>query len=95
MSDMNKNQTTYSLEYLEQLKAEKKEQLEKSQEKMAELTRAIMAPPATNNNMELWMHYASNGMAAYKGLITCIKLYKRLKGTFSDSKKKKSKGFFS
>lgn len=91
---MNINKTTYSLEYLEQLKAEKQAALEKSQERMVELTHAIMAPPATNNNMELWMHYASNGMTAYKGLLTCFKLYKRLRGSFS-KKKKKSGGLFS
>lgn len=91
---MNTNKTTYSLEYLEQLKAEKTAALEQTRERMAELTHAIMAPPATNNNMELWMHYASNGMTAYKGLLTCIKLYKRLRGSLT-KKKKKSGGLFS
>ena len=91
---MNTNKTTYSLEYLEQLKAEKIAALEQSKERMATLTHAIMTPPATNNNMELWMHYASNGMTAYKGLLTCFKLYKRLRGTFS-KKKKTSRGLFS
>ena len=91
---MNTNKTTYSLEYLEQIKAEKMAALEQSKERMSELAHAIMTPPATNNNMELWMHYASNGMTAYKGLLTCIKLYKRLKGTFSSKKKKKSGGLF-
>ena len=90
---MNTNKTTYTLESLEKLKAEKTSELEKSKEKIADLTHAIMAPPAVNNNMELWMHYASNGMTAYRGLMTCVKLFKRLKGTFT--KKKKSKGFFS
>ena len=90
---MSTNKTKYSLEYLEQLKAEKEEEITKTKEKMVSLSKAIMAPPQTNNNVELWMHYASNGMAAYKGVITCIKLYKRLKSTFS--KHKKSNGIFS
>ena len=90
---MNTNHTTYTLELLEQLKKEKAIELEKTKERIVDLTHAITAPPATNNNMELWMHYAGQGMAAYKGIMTCIKLYKRFKGTFS--KKKKSKSIFS
>lgn len=90
---MNTNQTSYTLESLERLKAEKRSEIEKSKEKIVDLTHAITAPPVTNNNMELWMHYASQGMTAYRGLMTCVKLYKRFKGTFS--KKKKSKSIFS
>lgn len=90
---MNTNKINYSLEYIEQLKAEKEAEIAKSKERMAQLSRAIMAPPPTSNNVELWMHYASNGMIAYRGLITCVKFYKRLKSTFT--RNKKSKGFFS
>ena len=90
---MNSNHTLYTLESLEKLKAEKKAELDKTKEKIADMTHAIMSPPETNNNVELWMHYASYGIAAYRGLMTCIKLFKRFKGNFS--KKKKSKSIFS
>lgn len=90
---MNNNQYTYSLESLAEMKAQKLAELEATKDRMAELAHEIMTPPATKNNMELWMHYASNGMTAYRGLLTCIKFFRRLRGTFS--KKKKSKNLFS
>ena len=90
---MNTNQTIYTLESLRQMKDKKAMELEETKERIIDLTHAITAPPATNNNMELWMHYAGQGMAAYKGIMTCIKLYRRFKGTFA--KKKKSKSLFS
>ena len=83
---MNTDQTIYTLETLEQLKAEKMAELEQTKEKIADLTHAVMTPPKTNNNVELWMHYATKGMAAYKGVMTCIKLFRRFKGTFGRKK---------
>ena len=91
---MNNNQNTYSLESLKQLKADKRLEIEESKDRMSDLVHDMMTPPPVKNNMELWMHYASNGMAAYRGLITCIKLVRRLKGTFT-RKKKKSRSIFS
>ncbi len=48
---MNTNKINYSLEYIEQLKAEKEAEIAKSKERMAQLSRAIMAPPPTSNNV--------------------------------------------
>ena len=90
---MNNNRNTYSLESLKQLKAEKRTEIEESKDRMSDLVHQMMTPPPVKNNMELWMHYASNGMAAYRSIITCVKLVRRLRGTFG--KKKKSRSIFS
>lgn len=90
---MNTNKTTYTLEYLQQLKGEKQAELARTKEKITDLTHAIIAPPVVNSNMELWMHYASNGMTVYRGIMTCVKLFKRFKDKFP--RKKKSKSLFS
>ena len=87
------SKTNYTLELIAQRKAEKEALLEKSKDNISTLAQGIINPPQTKNNAELWMHYASNGMMAYNGIMTCAQLYKRIKGTFN--KKKKKKRFFS
>ena len=87
---MNNNQNTYSLESLAQMKAEKIAELEQTKHQIAKLAHDIITPPPIKNNMELWMHYASSGMTAYKSLITCVKFIQRLRGTFSKKNKRKS-----
>lgn len=90
---MNNNQKIYTLEAFAQMRAEKTAELEKSKDRMTDLVHEMMTPPPSKNNVELWMHYASYGVSAYKGLLTCVKFIRRMKGTFS--KKKKSKSIFS
>lgn len=91
---MNNIKTTYSLDLIAQRRAEKKAELTQSTEQVTAIAHKIMAPPQNKSNTELWMHYASNGITTFNGIITCIKLYRKMKSSFS-KKNKKKKGFFS
>lgn len=82
----------YSLDAIAQRKAEVTAELDQTKGKIESLTRAIIAPPKNKSNAELWMHYASNGMSTFKGIVTVIKTYRRIRETF---KKKKQKDYFS
>lgn len=89
-------QTKYSLELIAQRRAEKAAELEQATEKIARITHNIVTPPKSKNTTELWMHYASNGITTFNSIITCVKVYRRIKGTLDRKKKnKKKKGFFS
>lgn len=90
---MNAN-NKYSLETIAQRKAEVNANIEQSKNKIESLVHSITAPPKHKNNTELWMHYASNGMSTFKGIITVIKTYKRIRTTFQQKQKKKN-SFFS
>lgn len=89
-----KSGTIYSLELIQQLKAEHMEKMEQSKERITDITHRIIAPPKKKNNIDLWMHYASTGVSTYNGIMTAVKLYQRIKGNFTQKKKKK-KSFFS
>ncbi len=88
------NKTIYSLELIAQRKAEKEAQLKKLKEQIIYTTEKIVEPPQGKNNAELWIHYAGKGMVTYQGILTAIKLYRRIRGTFSRRKEKKG-GLFS
>ena len=88
-----KVKTVYSIELIAQRKAEMMKELEGSRERIQNITQEILAPPQKKNNMELWMHYASTGMSTYNSIMTTVKLYQRIKGSFGKKKNKKSSRF--
>lgn len=69
----------YSMEIIRARKLEKKEELNNSKDKIFRLTQRLFAPPQTKSKMELIMHNFNSGMAAYDGIMTGIRIYRRVK----------------
>lgn len=76
----------YSLEMIAARRMEKKEELRKSKENIYNLTNRLFSPPETKSKMDLIMHNFNSGMAAYDGIMTGIKIYRRLKSIFGGRK---------
>ncbi len=85
MSDI----TKYSIQIISERKNNKKTELKASKERIYELTQNLFSPPETKNKMDLMMHHFNTGMAAYDGIMTGVKIYRRIKEIFSGKKHKK------
>lgn len=81
--------TKYSIQIISERKNNKKAELRASKEKIHELTQNLFSPPETKNKMDLIMHHFNTGIAAYDGIMTGVKIYRRIKGYFSGRKHKK------
>lgn len=76
----------YSLEIITARRLEKKEELRKSKENIYNLTHRLFSPPETKSKMDLIMHNFNSGMAAYDGIMTGIKIYRRIRAAFGGKK---------
>lgn len=85
MSDI----TKYSIQIISERKNNKKTELKASKERIYELTQNLFSPPETKNKMDLMMHHFNTGLAAYDGIMTGVKIYRRIKDIFSGKKHKK------
>lgn len=83
---MSTNSNPYTIETISRMRAEKKEELKQSKVKMQRLAQNLFSPPETKNKMDLMMHHFNTGMAAYDGIMTGIKIYRRIKGMFKKRK---------
>ena len=81
----------YSLEIITAKKLEKKEELRISKEKIQSLTQELFSPPETKSKMDLIMHNINSGMAAYDGIMTGVKIYRRIREIFGRKKQGGSK----
>ena len=81
----------YSLEIITAKKLEKKEELRISKEKIQSLTQELFSPPETKSKMDLIMHNINSGMAAYDGIMTGVKIYRRIREIFGRKKQGSSK----
>lgn len=81
----------YSLEIITAKRLEKKEELRISKEKIQNLTQELFSPPETKSKMDLIMHNINSGMAAYDGIMTGVKIYRRIREIFGRKKQGVSK----
>ncbi|MBU3838341.1 MAG: hypothetical protein H9777_08535 [Candidatus Phocaeicola faecigallinarum] len=84
------NNTKYSIQDITERKNNKKSELSASKKKIQELTQNLFSPPEAKNKMDLMMHHFNTGMAAYDGIMTGVKIYKRLRAVFSRKKYNKA-----
>lgn len=84
------NNTKYSIQDITERKNNKKSELSASKKKIQELTQNLFSPPETKSKMDLMMHHFNTGMAAYDGIMTGVKIYKRLRAVFSRKKYNKT-----
>ena len=60
----------YSVEIISQLRAQKKQELRESKERIQLLTQELFSPQKSKNKMENMMQHINAGIAAYDGLKT-------------------------
>ena len=85
----NSNPTTagstqqYSVNIITQRRLKKKAEIKASQEKIMTITQNIFSPPKNLSKMDSIMNNLNAGIAAYDGLMTGIKIFKKIRMTFS------------
>lgn len=82
-----KNPINYSVEIISQLRAQKKQELRDSKERIQRLTEDLFAPQQSKNKMENIMQHVNAGIAAYDGLRTGIMIFQRIHRFFNRKKR--------
>lgn len=77
----------YSVESIAQRRAEKKEEILRSKARIQNLIQELFAPQKSKNQMDNMMQHINAGIAAYDGLMTGLKILRRVRGFFSRNKK--------
>ena len=77
----------YSVESIAQRRAEKKEEILRYKARIQNLTQELFAPQKSKNQMDNMMQHINAGIAAYDGLMTGLKILRRVRGFFSRNKK--------
>lgn len=80
------NNIKYSIQLVSERKAQKKAELKASKDSIQEIAQDLFSPPETKNKMDLLMHHFNTGMAAYDGIMTGVRIYKRIKSAFTRKK---------
>lgn len=85
---MNSEQQTYSIENIRQRRLAKQEELRQSKERIQDLGQQLFAPHESKNKIDGLMQQVNMGIAAYDGIMTGIKILRRIRGVFDKRKKK-------
>lgn len=85
--DETRNPINYSVEIISQLRAQKKQELRDSKERIQRLTEDLFAPQQSKNKMENIMQHVNAGIAAYDGLRTGIMIFQRIHRFFNRKKR--------
>lgn len=86
--DETKTPINYSVEIISQLRAQKKQELRDSKERIQRLTEDLFAPQQSKNQMENIMQHVNAGIAAYDGLRTGIMIFQRIHRFLTERKDK-------
>ena len=78
----------FSVEIISQLRAQKKQELRESKERIQLLTQELFSPQKSKNKMENMMQHINAGIAAYDGLKTGIMIFQRIHRFFNRKKDK-------
>lgn len=82
-------QVSYSIEGIRERRLAKREELKLSKERMQDLTQQLFAPQQGKNKIDSLMQQVNMGIAAYDGLMTGIKVLRRVRSFFGGKKKKR------
>lgn len=82
-----KTPTNYSMEMIFKLRAQKKQELRNSKERIQKLTGDLFAPQQSKNKIENIMQHVNAGIAAYDGLRTGIMIFQRIRYFFNRKKR--------
>lgn len=85
---MNTPQTYYTLEMIRQQRLDKKAEILQSKQRMYQLAHQLFNPPQSKNKFEGMMQHVNMGIAAYDGVMTGIKVLRRIRSFFGSKKRK-------
>lgn len=77
----------YTVQQILELRLQKKQEIQKSKERIMSLTGELFAPQRSKNKMENMMQHINAGIAAYDGLRTGLMMLKRIRSFFRKKKK--------
>lgn len=80
----------YSMEFISQKRAEKKQQLRESKERIQSLAQELFAPQESRNKVDSLMQHVNAGIAAYDGIRTGMMILRRIRALFPKKKNHKS-----
>ena len=80
--------TIYTIDDIRGLRKAKKQEINKSADKIRSIGAALFAPQKSSSNLEGIMQHVNAGIAAYDGLMTGLKLMRRVQSFFRKNKKK-------
>ena len=86
---MNTQQPYYTIEIIRQQRLNKKEELSQSKERMQQLAHQLFAPQESKNKFEGMMQHINMGIAAYDGVMTGVKILRRIRYFFGGNKRRK------
>lgn len=84
-------QTRYTIETIRQQRLDKKAKILQSKQQMYHLTHQLFNPPQSKNKFEGMMQHVNMGIAAYDGLMTGIKILRRIRTFFGSGRSKKKR----
>ena len=83
---MNTPQTYYTLEMIRRQRLDKKTEILQSKQRMHQLAHQLFNPPQSKNKFEGMMQHVNMGIAAYDGVMTGIKVLRRIRTLFGGKK---------
>lgn len=81
----------YTLELIAQLKRRKRDELRESGTRIREMGQELFAPQESSNRMEHAMNYINAGISAYDGILTGLKIFRRIRRFFASKKNTNAK----
>lgn len=77
----------YTIEWVNQQKTEREEKIQASKKRIQNLTQQLFAPTRSNNKVDNMMQHINMGIAAYDGIMTGVKVLRRIQNFFGKKKK--------
>lgn len=77
----------YTIELISQKKEEKRAEIQASQKRMQHISQELFSPTRSDNKIDSMMQHINMGIAAYDGIMTGIKVLRRIQNFFSQKRK--------
>lgn len=78
---------SYSIEWVNQQKVQREEEIKISKKRIQNLTQQLFAPIRSNNKIDSMMQHINMGIATYDGIMTGLKILRRMQSFFGKRKK--------
>jgi hypothetical protein len=85
---MNTQEPHYTIEMIRQQRLDKKAELLQSKERMQQLARQLFAPQESKTKFEGMMQHINTGIAAYDGIMTGMKILRRIRTFFGGRRRR-------
>ncbi len=90
MNELQQQPTKYTLELIHQLRTTKKNEIAESKKRMQLYTQDLFSPQKSTNKIDNFMQHINSGISVYDGLMTGMKIVKRIRKFFQRRKPAKA-----